>query len=92
MNIKHLVIIVHGKVQGVHFRAATKAVANLLGVKGMVKNQADGTVYMEAEGSEIDLDNFIDWCQEGPDDAVVEKVDIHAGELKNYRNFEIVKK
>ncbi|GAA4803692.1 acylphosphatase [Olivibacter ginsenosidimutans] len=90
--MKHLNLIIHGKVQGVSFRMATQSVANLLKIKGFVKNQPDGTVYIEAEGTAVDLDHFIDWCQEGPENAVVENVEQIEGEFKNYRNFEIVKK
>ncbi|RYZ97303.1 MAG: acylphosphatase [Sphingobacteriaceae bacterium] len=89
---KHLDIIVKGKVQGVFFRAATKAVADQLGVKGYVKNQKDGTVYIEAEAGATELDMFLDWCAEGPEKAEVTGVETHDGELKNYRNFEVMKK
>lgn len=89
--MKHLNITVSGKVQGVFFRATTKAVADQLKIRGFVKNRADGTVYIEAEGAPFELDTFLEWCHEGPERAVVEKVDIKTGELKSYRNFEIVK-
>ncbi|MFC6103423.1 acylphosphatase [Olivibacter domesticus] len=90
--MKHLNITIYGKVQGVSFRITTKAVANQLGVTGFVKNQADGSVYVEAEGQDFELDNFVDWCNEGPEGAQVEKVEIFHGELQNYRNFEIAKR
>ena len=90
--MKHLDITITGKVQGVFFRAATKAVADQLGVKGFVKNQQDGSVYIEAEGDEFSLESFLAFCNEGPDKAIVEKVDVIEGEVKNYRNFEKVKK
>ena len=90
--MKHLNITIHGKVQGVSFRVATKAVANQLGITGYIKNQVDGSVYAEAEGKDFELDNFVDWCHEGPEGAQVEKVEITQSELQNYRNFEIVKK
>ena len=90
--MKHLNITVQGKVQGVFFRTTTKAVADQLGVKGFAKNQSDGTVYIEAEGDDFSLESFLEWCNEGPDRAIVEKVDRTEGELKNYRNFEVVKK
>ena len=90
--MKHLNIIVEGKVQGVFFRAATKAVADQLSVKGFVKNQADGSVYIEAEGDDFSLETLIEWCNKGPERAVVEKVTASEAELKNYRNFEVVKK
>ena len=35
---------------------------------------------------------FLDWCKEGPEHAKVISVERHEGELKNYRNFEVVKK
>lgn len=90
--MKHITIKVTGKVQGVFFRASTKAVADQMGVKGLVKNQKDGSVYIEAEGSATILDLFLDWCKEGPEKALVENVEVADGEIKNYRNFEVIKK
>jgi acylphosphatase len=90
--MKHLNITVFGKVQGVFFRAATKAVADQLGIKGFVKNQEDGSVYIEAEGDDFSMESFLEWCNEGPQKAKVEKVEQAEAELKNYRNFEAVKK
>jgi acylphosphatase len=89
--MKHLDIIVKGKVQGVFFRASTKAVADQLGVKGYVRNDAGGDVSIAAEGDQMLLDMFLEWCREGPEDAEVTSVESHDGELKNYRNFDIVK-
>ncbi len=91
-QIKHLQITVTGTVQGVFFRASTKAVADQLGVKGIITNQPDGSVYLEAEGDQFVLAQLLDWCHEGPDKARVENVSTHEAEMKNYRNFEIVKK
>lgn len=90
--MKHINIKITGKVQGVFFRASTKAVADQMGVKGLVKNEKDGTVYIEAEADESTLALFVDWCNEGPDKAKVENVEVVDGEAKNYRNFEVVKK
>lgn len=92
MAQKHLNIKVKGKVQGVFYRASTKAVANQLGVKGFVKNEADGSVYVEAEGDVAMVESFLEWCREGPEKAQVEHVESNEGEMKNYRNFEVVKK
>lgn len=91
-NIKHIDITVSGKVQGVYFRLSTKAVADQLGVKGIARNEPDGTVYLEAEGDDFALDAFLEWCREGPDRAVVENVVCRAGDVKNYRNFEVIRK
>lgn len=90
--MKHLNITITGKVQGVFFRATTKAVADQLGIKGFVKNLENGAVYTEAEGDDFSLESFLEWCHEGPQRSVVEKVESTEGEVKNYRNFEVVKK
>ncbi len=92
MATKHLKIKVKGKVQGVSYRAATKAVADQLGVKGFITNEADGSVYIEVEGNAVMVGSFVEWCGEGPDTARVEQVEITEGETKNYSNFEVVKK
>ena len=90
--MKHINIKVTGKVQGVFFRASTKAVADQMGVKGLVKNEKDGSVYIEAEADATTLELFVDWCKEGPDKSKVESVAVEDADLKNYRNFEVVKK
>ncbi|GGC25212.1 acylphosphatase [Parapedobacter defluvii] len=89
---RHLDITVYGKVQGVYFRLTTKAVADQLGIKGIAFNKPDGTVYIEAEGDDFALESFLDWCREGPERAEVEKVDQVEGEMKNYRNFEVIRR
>lgn len=90
--MKHINIKVIGKVQGVFFRASTKAVADQMGVKGKVKNDADGSVLIEAEADEITLDMFLEWCHEGPEKSKVESVLVEDGEVKNYTNFAVIKK
>jgi acylphosphatase len=89
---KHLDITVKGHVQGVFYRGATKAVADQLGVKGIISNEPNGDVFIEAEADSIALDLFLDWCNEGPEHANVNSVESHEGVLKNYRNFEVVRK
>jgi acylphosphatase len=80
--MKHINIRVTGKVQGVSFRATTKAIADQMGVRGSVRNDKDGSVYIEAEGDDISLEVFLEWCH----------VEVSPGELKNYQNFEVLKK
>ena len=78
--MKHIKIKVIGKVQGVFFRASTKAVADQMGVKGLVKNEKDGSVYIEAEADATILEMFLEWCNEGPDKSKVESVEVEDGE------------
>jgi len=90
--IKHLDITIKGNVQGVGFRYATKATADQLGVRGTVKNQRDGSVAIEAEADDTLLELFLDFCHEGPEGAEVISLESHEGELKNYRNFEVLRR
>lgn len=90
--MKHLNITIKGIVQGVHFRASAKAVADQLGIRGIVKNQPDGSVFIEAEGEPVLLDMFLDFCKEGPEYGQVDSIETNEGELKNYRNFEVLKR
>ena len=92
MKIGHVNIVLDGRVQGVGFRETTKYVADQSGIKGFVRNEPDGTVYIEAEGEQWELDSFIDWCNEGPDRANVETCSVKAGELKHFKDFVILKK
>jgi acylphosphatase len=88
----HLDIKIKGRVQGVSFRAAAKAVADQLSVKGYVKNEPNGDVSIAAEADSLSLEMFLEWCNEGSEHSTVTSVETNEGELKNYRNFEVVKK
>jgi acylphosphatase len=85
----HKNITVSGRVQGVGFRFACRNMANSLGIKGYVKNLYDGDVYIEAEGTEVQLKHFIDWCYSGPGYANVTNILISDSDVKNYSYFEI---
>jgi len=87
--MKHLKLHVSGKVQGVFFRASTKEQADYLDVKGFVRNEANGDVYIEAEGEENQLQEFLKWCEHGPIRARVDNLKIEEGSLKNFVRFEV---
>lgn len=89
MKKKHLNIRVHGRVQGVLFRDSAKEEAQRLGVTGFVRNEPDGTVYIEAEGREEQLREFITWVNRGTDRAHVARVEPEEGEMKGYTEFNI---
>jgi acylphosphatase len=88
-DIKNLRIIVSGLVQGVFFRASVKKVADVLGVKGFVRNEHNGTVYVEAEGEDEMVNKLIDYCHHGPENARVDKVSITLGVVVGYDSFDI---
>ena len=89
--IKHYKIKITGRVQGVWYRGSAQKKAKALGIKGFVKNEPDGSVYAEAEGEEVILKEFIDWCNEGPELASVKNVEINEGSVNNFNSFEILR-
>ena len=69
-------IIAHGRVQGVGFRFFVRMAASRLGVKGWVRNCADGTVETHGEGDRDTLDAFIEMVRRGPTFGNVTDLDI----------------
>ena len=90
MDHIHYKIKISGRVQGVGFRYAASTHARYQGIKGIVKNLGDGSVYIEAEGTRNQLDEFVKWCRKGPGFGSVESVLVDVGPLKNYKKFNIV--
>lgn len=88
---KHISILISGKVQGVFFRASAKDKADELGLKGFVRNQPDGQVYIEAEGDHERLFLLESWCKQGPRRAHVERVEIKEGDLQHFTVFSILR-
>jgi acylphosphatase len=87
--MKACTLRVTGKVQGVFFRASAKAVADELGIRGIVRNEPDGSVCVEAEGDEMTLARFIAWCKKGPPRAHVVTFVIDETEPRGYVGFKI---
>ena len=52
-------IVFYGQVQGVGFRYRARHTANLYGCTGGVKNEYDGSVTMEIQGLEEQIDRVI---------------------------------
>ncbi len=89
MELKHFKIIVSGKVQGVFYRACAKEKADEWNIKGFVRNEPDGDVYIEAEAEEDVLYKFIKWCNMGPARAKVDRIEAIPGELLGFTSFDI---
>ncbi len=76
--------------QGVFFRASAKEHADSLGITGYARNEADGTVSIEAEGNSPQLDQFTAWCKQGPNLAVVESVLLEEKPMQHFDSFSII--
>jgi acylphosphatase len=73
--MRHVTIKIFGQVHGVGFRDATYWTARKMHIAGFIMNEPDGSVYVEAEGDEGTLKEFVAWCEKGPWPAKVTKVE-----------------
>lgn len=66
--------IITGRVQGVFFRASTRAQARNLDVAGYARNLPDGSVEVLASGDAGALETLEQWLRHGPPQARVDRV------------------
>ena len=67
---------VSGRVQGVFYRASTRARAELLGVTGHARNLPDGNVEVLACGEEAAVAALCDWLWRGSPASSVRDVEV----------------
>lgn len=88
--MKTIKLEVYGLVQGVGFRFMTKKLADELGVKGIVMNRNDGSVYIEAQADPMTLQQFISQVKlsSSPSGRVD---DVHIAEIDHapYKDFSV---
>jgi acylphosphatase len=89
--MKTVRLIIKGKVQGVFYRATAKDVADLIGVKGWVRNLPDNNVEIIATASEDILQKFINWCKQGPPKAKVDEVIVEEIASEEFKGFKIIR-
>lgn len=83
-------LTISGMVQGVFFRMHTHKKALELKLTGWVCNLEDGNVEAFAEGPQEKLEEFVEWCHQGPPAARVENVEIEwLKEENRYKDFRI---
>lgn len=88
--MKRLRIRVFGDVQGVFYRHYAQEKANELDVKGWIRNDPDGSVFIVAEGEEKNVDQFLEWCKKGSPMASIDNVEYNTEEyVGDTENFEI---
>ncbi len=69
-----LMVVFHGRVQGVWFRGFTVRNARELGVSGWVRNRKDGTVEALFTGADQIVSELLARCTKGPPAAHVTNV------------------
>jgi acylphosphatase len=86
----HAVITVRGAVQGVGYRWFVNQHAELLGLKGFVRNNFDGSVFTEVEGDKSLIEALIKELKVGPRSAHVSNLTVEWSEPKYlFLNFMI---
>jgi acylphosphatase len=74
--VKRVRVRIHGRVQGVFFRAEARSRAESLGIAGWVRNAPDGSVEALFEGEPDRVDSMVEWCRRGPSGAHVNGVEV----------------
>lgn len=87
--MKSISIRISGQVQGVGFRYNALGAANEMKIRGFVRNCTDGSVYIEAEGDDLAIERFVEWCRNGPRWALVEQCEVKPIAPSGYPDFSI---
>ncbi len=82
-------VVVEGRVQGVGYRYFTVRVARELGVRGWVRNLADGRVEAHAAGDSAAVEAFVRRLREGPPHGRVDRIEVLEAEGPEGNGFEI---
>jgi acylphosphatase len=82
-------VVVTGLVQGVGFRWSARRAAERIGVRGWVRNRADGSVELHVEGDEERVAAMLAWLRRGPDGAVIREVEVVETATEDLERFEI---
>lgn len=73
-------LAIGGRVQGVGYRYWTMITAQRLGLRGWVRNRADGSVEALIAGNGASVERMIEACRRGPSQARVERVEVTEAE------------
>ncbi len=84
-------VIFSGHVQGVFFRAFVKDNAEMLGVKGWVRNLLNGDVEAVFEGEYKKIMELIEICKTRHPEAIVTQVKITWEKPENLNDFRIIR-
>ncbi len=90
MSCKRNMIYISGRVQGVGFRYYAQKLGNTLGLNGYVRNMPDGSLLIEAEGNDKNMELFIERMRRGPHLAYVEQVQVQESDCQyDLPDFEV---
>lgn len=77
--------------QGVFFRARAKDMAEKCEIRGWIKNTDNKKVEALVTGQTGNLNDFIEWCKAGPEEANVENVIVSPKPEMKFESFEVIR-
>lgn len=87
---KSIRLYITGTVQGVLFRAFVKQNAELLNVKGFVRNLEDGRIEIFLEGDSNEVNKMIEICKKGPKHSQIKKIEEKPERFQGMRDFKVL--
>jgi len=88
MNVSYIAHL-SGKVQGVSFRSLSQQMAIDCGLSGYARNLADGNVEVLLCGEQDNVEKMLSWLDQGPPEAVVDKIEKKQVAWQEYSFFAI---
>lgn len=79
---------ISGRVQGVWYRGWTVDAARQRGLRGWVRNRADGSVEALVIGPEAEVEDMIEACWSGPSAARVAEIEIESSRDDGSEGFD----
>jgi len=87
--IKHLDILIKGNLRHRAYALLTMIEAEKSGIRGFVCYTENNGLFIESEGENHEIDEFLTWCKNGIDNSDVIEISTAPGPLKNFKDFEI---
>ena len=86
-DITTMRLVIAGRVHGVGFRAFVVREASALGLKGWVRNRADGTLEAVVSGADAQVKVMVGKCTRGPSAALVTHIDMESAPAPSEADF-----
>jgi acylphosphatase len=81
--------VIRGRVQGVFFRDTLRRLAEQNAVAGWARNTPEGTVEAVLEGDEESVARVVEFANQGPEGAAVQRVEEQEEEPEGLTGFRI---
>ena len=88
---KHLDITIAGKLYETGFRFVAMQAAYKYRITGTIKYNRFKNIFIQAEGEESNLDQFITWCRKGHPGSIIDNISIEESTaIVGYNSFDVL--